>query len=1753
MKQLITTVFLLSTVFSVHAQSDEAYQNVKSQVDVRALEQIRKAAEEKQEADRIKIEELQRKLGTSFVFNVDEDGAVTRLVGFEDNGFPVFYETDNVDAAISTNTLPVKQGGAAGYNLSGNGIIVGEWDGGPVRATHQDFGSRVVIQDTGSSSSHATHVAGTIMGAGVDVNAEGMANNATLWSWDFYGDTPDMATFAGGGNILSNHSYGTIAGWRYRSQDTMWYWYGDTVIDPNLDRNFGRYNPGAAQWDGIVYSNPFYTIVKSAGNDRNTNGPTSGSGEHRVWDSGSNAWVPSYTFRPPSCPTGYNCIPTAGNSKNIITVGAVNDVPGYTGASSVSMSSFSGWGPTDDGRIKPDIVGNGVGLYSADNGNDADYSSKSGTSMSGPNIAGNIALLQEMSNNVNSSFLKASTIKALIIETALPAGTGVEPDYEFGWGLMNTTAAADVISGSINDTIIEATLNDGNTFSFQVYNDGTTPLSVTVAWTDPAGTTASYPAFNDTTPVLVNDLDLRVIDNANNVMTPFILDPANPSSPASTGDNYRDNVEKVYAANPAPGWYTVEITHKGSITNGSQEFGLVATGKSQPAPASGGNAVANFNVSDSAGCEGFEATFTDVSTGGIVSRTWSFPGGAPATSTDSVPVITYNQQGVYDVTLIVQDTAGSFDTLDLSNFITVDSAAVIDLSANPDSVCLNSGAIALTAQPATGSWSGIAVMGSDFYPDTAGVGSHDLVYSVLNGVCLSQDTYTVEVSAPPVVSHLSDTVCITDAPFTPQGASAPGGNYSGSGITNNMFYPDSAQWTSNNIVYTLTDPNTGCTGTDTFQIWVDTVPEIDFPDTAFCENEPPITVNWAMPSGGILTGVGMDGPSDFVPPLAGVGVSQVFYEYTRWACTTNDTADFEVFAAPSATFSLSDTFYCESDSAVTLSTGSPAGGVYSGPGITAGVFDPALAGAGIYNLMYTYSDSNGCADSATVVVQVDSCAAQAPFASSDSMICAGDEITFINLDSNLASQSFEWAFPSGSPATSTDSNPAVRYDTAGVYDVSLYVTDTVGSIDTFLLSNFIQVDSVPNPQVSFFNTTCIDLGTTPVTRSPLGGVLSGSPGISGNNFTAANAGFGTQQIIYTVANGGCVRSDTHITNVVDTPSVSHPDLGQICDGSTPFNPGLGSPSGGMYSGPGVFNDLFNPDSAGLGVHQIEYLYVDSNNCDNSDTFTVEVVPGAGASLSDLSGICDNETPFSLSTGSPAGGTYLGSGIDTATGIFDPAAAGSGIINYRYTVNSGSCNAVDTGIIEVNASPDVNLSRQALVCLGSDTVNLSGGTPEGGTYSGTNVFNNRFVTPATTGSFVVEYEFTDTLNGCTNSDTAILEVVNSVNVTMSDSGGICSTAESFDLNLGDPFGGIYSGPGIVNVGRKFKPENVGAGSYQIIYDYDTNGCSGADTATLTVIQGPQIDFNPLTELCVTEDTLELQANPAGGAFSGDFVVGNAFLPSQAGVGIYDVTYAVTDTVTGCGAQKTAAIEVTDGNASISIPDTVYCENDDPVTLSGNPVPGNFVGPGVLGISFDPDAANSGLHRIQYRTTLGCIDTAEVWVRVHPAPDLGPINGPVTAAHFINYAYSIAGASGENYDWAVVGGTIVNDNNNSVTVRWGTGTTGILRVFKTNSFGCSDTAELTIDLAPLSVTENTLANEIDVYPNPTSDLVNIQGYNGQSRTLDYRLTDAVGRNLQSGILQPGEVREVLNVSQLSAGVYFLVIQGETTRAVKKIVKQ
>jgi hypothetical protein len=534
------------------------------------------------------------------------DGRVIELQRIV-NHIPLYYATRNLDAAESLRTNECWPGGSSGFGLNGAGITLGVWDGGAVRGTHREFSGRAAQRDSPPQmSGHSTHVAGTMIGAGLWVytplypqwatgQSRGMSYAAALDCYDWNSDTTEMAEAADAGLRVSNHSYGLIAGWSYDSG--AWYWYGDVTVSPTEDYYFGFYDSSTAEWDTLACEHPAYLFVVAAGNDRNE-GPAPGTG-HYYFDPATYDWTWSTDARSFDGRSGYDSISHQSLSKNGLLVGAVYDVNGYSGPGSVHMTDFSCWGPTDDGRIKPDVVGNGTDLFSCYGSSDTTYIAMSGTSMASPNVSGSLGLLVQQHRNTHPAKpdMRAATLKGLVIHTADECGPADGPDYRFGWGLVNTRRAAGVIAEDAIEpqTIDELGLADGMSFEMQLTADGTSSeLRATICWTDPAGSPVA-PSLNPPDKMLVNDLDLRIeAQSSGSTYMPWVLDPADPGAPATLGDNNTDNVEQVVISDPQPGTYTLRVTHKGSLTGGGQYFSLIITGASTLMIDCNGNGLADF-------------------------------------------------------------------------------------------------------------------------------------------------------------------------------------------------------------------------------------------------------------------------------------------------------------------------------------------------------------------------------------------------------------------------------------------------------------------------------------------------------------------------------------------------------------------------------------------------------------------------------------------------------------------------------------------------------------------------------------------------------------------------------------------------------------------------------------------------------------------------------------------------------------------------------------------------------------------------------------------------------------------------------------------------------------------------------------------------------------------------------------------------------------------------------------------------------
>lgn len=535
------------------------------------------------------------------------DGRTFQLVRLRD-GLPIYYETLAANAGISSAANLIRS--TPPYSVEGAGWTIGVWDAGAVRADHVELEGRVTHGDGADLSGHATFVAGIAASEGVNPDAIGAAPAAGVLSHDWEDDLAEIASAAAAtafdeapAVFVANLSYGEAVGWQHGSYsgETGPHFIGDWPEGnppPKSDR-FGRYTIAARDWDLLAHALSYTLIVKAAGNDRNDPPPSPGQTFHRLaWDDDEYEWV-AETYDPDIHPPGdgatdggYDTIPSFSTAKNLLVVGSVTDAvtAGVRDVSAASINAFSVWGPTDDGRIKPDLMANGATIVSATAGSTTSYASgASGTSFAAPGVSGVAVLLQELhGRETNAGAMRASTLKGLLIHTAddlttFPAQPG--PDYATGWGLINAARAADLIldaaAGDKDAAIVEDELNAiAPLIEYTFESAGTEEVRVTLSWTDPPG--EPLVGIDNRTPALVNDLDLRVVAPDSTVHFPFVLGVENPSAAATTGDNLVDPVEQVRIDAPEPGTYIVQVDHKGALQDEVQAFSLIVSGLSVP-------------------------------------------------------------------------------------------------------------------------------------------------------------------------------------------------------------------------------------------------------------------------------------------------------------------------------------------------------------------------------------------------------------------------------------------------------------------------------------------------------------------------------------------------------------------------------------------------------------------------------------------------------------------------------------------------------------------------------------------------------------------------------------------------------------------------------------------------------------------------------------------------------------------------------------------------------------------------------------------------------------------------------------------------------------------------------------------------------------------------------------------------------------------------------------------------------------------
>ena len=586
-----------------------------------------------------KLDEIAARLGVERKTLVGKDRYAV-LAG-EMNGEPVWIVGHNQIAAASisadelwpTNMTPWASA-STGLGLTGTNITIGMWEAeGYVRESHNEFQNRVVQMDRTNNSSHfhATGVAGTLAAGGVSnfnpsigYAMRGVAYQANVDAFDIVRFSSELVDAAAGatnetGLRLSNHSWGLVNGWQQKTfqyyQGTNlitvtngWLWNGFRSYYYVEDPKFGMYladmpdGYGCAQLDAFLATNATrHLLVYSAGNDRfsgpghatnyyvregtNTFPFVNPSPNERDWVSGD-----GNTY-------GFDTMAAPGTAKNVLTVGSVLDVfnssgMGYATNSTVTVSSFSGCGPTDDGRIKPDVVAIGQAnsalrnfpIVTPDSTSDIAVQFQVGTSFAAPGATAGIALPLQRRGQLftNLTFeadaFRGSTLKALAIHTADDVWNA-GPDYLTGWGLFNAVSAVRQIELDATDGrgthIKEIELAVGETNSWPVVLDGS-PFKVTAVWNDLPGTPSTNILIDDPTPMLVNNIDIWLeTEDGTQAFLPWVLNPdltnkseAARATAATTGYDNRNNIEQVALSAPAAGTYRIRVAHAGGLAGG---------------------------------------------------------------------------------------------------------------------------------------------------------------------------------------------------------------------------------------------------------------------------------------------------------------------------------------------------------------------------------------------------------------------------------------------------------------------------------------------------------------------------------------------------------------------------------------------------------------------------------------------------------------------------------------------------------------------------------------------------------------------------------------------------------------------------------------------------------------------------------------------------------------------------------------------------------------------------------------------------------------------------------------------------------------------------------------------------------------------------------------------------------------------------------------------------------------------------------
>jgi subtilase family serine protease len=503
-----------------------------------------------------------------------------------------------------------------------------------------DFCFETIVDDGAADvdTGHGTHVATAVLGAG---NAAGVGRGTAPGAELVFQAIENYAV----PSLLCNLLYGIPEGYYLVGlpgdlQDLYQQAYdaGARIHSDSWGAAVaGAYTAEAESTDAFMWARRDMAIVFSSGNsgvDADGNGlvdsgsvGSPGTAKNVITVGASendrrSEWQcdPSLGYTTCAAQGGQNALFTYGSSwPGSFPVNPLRDDPSAGNAE--QMAAFSSRGPTQDGRIKPDVVAPGTwtlsgyssvyqqqydaspnpqtGVFQYDGWGfplDPSYKYMGGTSMAAPLGAGGAAVARDFYQKARGHQASAALIKATLINSAVDLldenndglldNAQPIPNPHEGWGRVDLANATDNTQ-QFSDEAAPLVTGATATYTFAIEHDR--PLKTTLAWTD-------YPSSPSAAVNLVNDLDLVVTAPDGTTYRGNVFQ--NGWSTGSGAPDRVNNVENVYLPDPAAGTWTVTVSGY-NVPMGPQRFALVVDN----GPAGTGQPLLRASVDDGTATE----------------------------------------------------------------------------------------------------------------------------------------------------------------------------------------------------------------------------------------------------------------------------------------------------------------------------------------------------------------------------------------------------------------------------------------------------------------------------------------------------------------------------------------------------------------------------------------------------------------------------------------------------------------------------------------------------------------------------------------------------------------------------------------------------------------------------------------------------------------------------------------------------------------------------------------------------------------------------------------------------------------------------------------------------------------------------------------------------------------------------------------------------------------------------------------------